>query len=247
MPVEVEHAVAERLVGAVLGERGVELARHVAERAHDARRGRSRAQSRCASSSAAGSVGVLPPSTMFAISGSAGAERRRPSRARSSRVRGASTNSMSAPASRYIAARSMARSKPSTATASVRAMISVSRECRASTAARILPHISSRRDQRLAVEMAAALGKILVLELDRVGAGALELAHRAHHVERVAVAGVGIDDQMRADAVADQRQRLGHLGHGDEADVGPAELGVGDRRAGDIERREARPGSRPAR
>ena len=55
-----------------------------------------------------------------------------------------------------------------------------------------------RRDQRLAVEMAAALGKILVLELDRVGAGALELADRAHDIERVAVAGVGIDDQMRS-------------------------------------------------
>ena len=55
-----------------------------------------------------------------------------------------------------------------------------------------------RRDQRLAVEMPAALGKVLVLELDRVGAGALELADGAHDVERVAVAGVGIDDQMRS-------------------------------------------------
>ncbi len=96
------------------------------------------------------------------------------------------------------------------------------------------------RDQRLAVEMAAALGKVLVLELDRGGAGALELAHGAHDVERIAVAGVGIDHEMRIDAVADQRQRLRHLGHGDEADVGPAEPGVGDRGAGDIERREAR-------
>ena len=65
-----------------------------------------------------------------------------------------------------------------------------------------------RRDQRLAVEMAAALGKILVLELDRVGAGALEQAHGALHIERVAIAGVGIDDQMGADAVADQRDGL---------------------------------------
>ena len=95
-----------------------------------------------------------------------------------------------------------------------------------------------RRDQRLAVEVAAALGKILVLELDRVGAGALELADRAHHIERVAVAGVGIDDQVRADPVANERQRIDHLGHGDEADVGAAEPGVGDGRAGDIERRE---------
>ena len=95
--------------------------------------------------------------------------------------------------------------------------------------------------------MAAALGKILVLELDRVGAGALELADRAHDIERVAVAGVGIDDQVRVDAVADQRQRLGDLGHADEADVGPAEPGVGDGRAGDIERGEPGLASRPAR
>ena len=96
-----------------------------------------------------------------------------------------------------------------------------------------------RRDQRLAVEMAAALGEVLVLELDRGGAGALELADGAMDVQRVAVAGVGVDDQVRGHAVADQRQRLGHLGHGDEPDVRPAEPRVGDGGAGDVERLEA--------
>ena len=96
-----------------------------------------------------------------------------------------------------------------------------------------------RRNQRLVVEMAAALGKILVLDLDGVGAGALQQPHGALDIERIAVAGVGIDDEMRADAVADQRDRLDHLVHADEADVGPAEPRIGDRRAGDVERLEA--------
>ena len=34
--------------------------------------------------------------------------------------------------------------------------------------------------------------------------------------------------------------RLGHLAHGDEADVGPPEPGIGDGGARDIERLEAR-------
>ena len=66
--------------------------------------------------------------------------------------------------------------------------------------------------------------------------GALEAADRAHHVERVAVAGVGIDDEMGVDAVADQRERVGNLAHADEADIRPAEPGIGDGGAGDIER-----------
>ncbi|MNR23884.1 hypothetical protein D3C85_1409350 [compost metagenome] len=60
----------------------------------------------------------------------------------SSRLRRASTNSTSAPASESISARASAGSSPSTATASVRAMISVLGSRRASQAARILPAIS---------------------------------------------------------------------------------------------------------
>src|SRR6478752_6970860 len=103
-------------------------------------------------------------------------------------------NSTSAPASRKSAARAMARSKPSMAMASVRAMIRVSAEWRASTAALILPTISC-------AGMIAALGKILVLELDRVRPGALENAHRALDIERVAVSSIGVDDERNADPV----------------------------------------------
>ena len=87
--------------------------------------------------------------------------------------------------------------------------------------------------------MPAALGKILVLDLDRVGARALEQAHGALDIERIAVAGVGVDHEMRAHAVADQRDGLDHLVHADQADVGAAEPRIGDGRAGDIERLEA--------
>src|ERR1700719_5320364 len=85
-----------------------------------------------------------------------------------------------------------------------------------------------RRDKRLAVEMATALGKILIFELDSVRPGALELADRAHDVKSVAVTGIAVNDQMRADAVADQRQRLDDLGHADESHVRPPQPRIGD-------------------
>jgi hypothetical protein len=87
--------------------------------------------------------------------------------------------------------------------------------------------------------MAAALGKILVLELNGAGAGALEQAHGTLHVERVAVAGIGVDDQVGRHAVADQRHGVGHLAHADEADVGPPEPAVGDRGARNVKGVEA--------
>ena len=89
--------------------------------------------------------------------------------------------------------------------------------------------------------MTAALGKDLVLDLDRIRAGSLEQAHRARHVERIAVAGIRIDDEMAADAIADQGNRIGHLAHRNEADVGATEPGVGNAGPRDIDRREPRP------
>ena len=134
------------------------------------------------------------------------------------------------------------RSKPSTASASVRAMISVSALRRASVAARILPTISARRDHALVGEMAAALGKGLVLDLDRGGARALEQPDRPLDVQRIAVAGVGVDDDRRRHALADMGERIGDLAHRDEADVGPAEPGIGDaRRPRDRAPRSRRP------
>jgi hypothetical protein len=94
------------------------------------------------------------------------------------------------------------------------------------------------RDQGLLVEVAAALGQRLVLDLDGAGARTLEQPHRARDVEGVAVAGVGIDHQRGCNPVADQRDGVRHLGHRHEADVGAAQPRVGDGRAGHVERGE---------
>jgi hypothetical protein len=102
-----------------------------------------------------------------------------------------------------------------------------------------LPHISPTGHHGLAVQMPAALREALVLELDHRGAGALQAAHRALHVERVAEAGVGIDDDRHGHALGDARQRVLHLGEGGQAHVGAAQPGVGDRRARQVQRLEA--------
>ncbi len=71
----------------------------------------------------------------------------------------------------------------------------------------------------------------MVLNLDRVSASLFETADRAHDVQGVAVAGVGVDDQVSSNAIADQGQRVGDLAHAHKADVRPPEPGVGDRGA----------------
>jgi hypothetical protein len=91
----------------------------------------------------------------------------------------------------------------------------------------------------LPAEVAAALGRDLVLELDAVGARALQRAHRVPHVQRIAEAGVGIDDQRQVHRVADARRVVGDLGQAHEGLVGQAEPHVGDAGAGDVDRLEA--------
>ena len=103
----------------------------------------------------------------------------------------------------------------------------------------LLRHLA-RRDHGLAGEMAAALGELLILELDGVGARALQHLHRVGNVHRIAEAGIGIDDERYADAVAHRRDMRGELGERDEADIGHAEIGIGDARAGDIDGGEAK-------
>ena len=96
------------------------------------------------------------------------------------------------------------------------------------------------RHQRLVLEVAAALGHRLVLELHRRGARALEAADRALHVEGVAEARVDVDDHGDRRALADGGERVEHLARRGEADVGEAEARVADRRAGEIRRLEPR-------
>ena len=87
--------------------------------------------------------------------------------------------------------------------------------------------------------MTATLGKILVLNLNRARPSALKQAHGAADVERVAVAGIRVDDQIGANAIVNHGERLEHLAHAHEPEVRSAEPRVGDRCTGDVKRGEA--------
>jgi hypothetical protein len=87
--------------------------------------------------------------------------------------------------------------------------------------------------------MPAALGERLVLELDRGRSRPLEQPDRPLHVQRVAVAGVGVDDDGRLDAFAHMRERVRDFARRDKADVGSAQPRVGDRGPGEVKRLEA--------
>ncbi|MNS99289.1 hypothetical protein D3C72_1336880 [compost metagenome] len=95
-------------------------------------------------------------------------------------------------------------------------------------------------DHRLAVEMAAALGKGLVFQLDHRGARAFKAAHRALRVQRIAKARVGIHDDRRGHALGDPRQRVLHFRIGGQADVRAPQPGVGDGRARQVQRVKTR-------
>jgi hypothetical protein len=91
----------------------------------------------------------------------------------------------------------------------------------------------------LPVEMAAALREDLVLELDPRRAGALQHSDRADHVERVAEARVGVDEERDRDRVGHGRDMVHDLGKRGEPDVGRAEMHVGDAGARDVAGLEA--------
>src|SRR5207302_11199491 len=69
--------------------------------------------------------------------------------------------------------------------------------------------------------------------------GPFQHAHRAPEVDGVAVAGIRVDDQWQVDDLADRGGVRGHVGDRDEAEIGQAEVGVGDARSGEVDRVEA--------
>ena len=97
----------------------------------------------------------------------------------------------------------------------------------------LLHHLGGR-DHLLSGEMAATLGKDLVLDLERVGARAFQQLDGAHHVQGIAETGVGVDHERSGKDRADRRHVLRDLGHGHQPDIGNAEKGIGDAGAGDI-------------
>ena len=79
----------------------------------------------------------------------------------------------------------------------------MTRSRRAFAAAATLAAMSCGVGELLVVEMAAFLRQQLVLDMDRAGAGFLERAHHVHDVERLAVAGVAVDQHRQAGGAGD--------------------------------------------
>ena len=117
-------------------------------------------------------------------------------------------------------------------------MITKLSSLRAATAARSLAHIVSAIDERFARKMAAALGQLLVFQLDRGRAGRFQLDDRSLDVQRLAEARIGIDDHREVDAPCQIGRVLGQFAEREQADVGQAQDAGREDRAGEIHRLE---------
>ena len=104
-----------------------------------------------------------------------------------------------------------------------------------------LDHHLGSRDHLLALHVAAALRRDLILDLNRVGADGLELADREPDARLGAVARVGIDDDRQIGRGAHAAHALDDLRPADQPDVGQAEVVRGRRVAAVVERLDAGP------
>ena len=111
--------------------------------------------------------------------------------------------------------------------------------CLASAAALILLTAIFDGKHILSSKVAAALEYDLVLKLEAISASALERYHGVVHIQHVAKAGVGINDQRQTNCVRYARCGVCYLGQTQEALIRQAEPHVGDASAGDIEGLEA--------
>ena len=75
------------------------------------------------------------------------------------------------------------------------------------------------RDDALAGKVPAALGPVLVLDVDAGNAGLLEIAHGTPGVDRVAVAGVGVGDDGKSRGIGNAGCVVDHFGGREEADI----------------------------
>ena len=144
----------------------------------------------------------------------------------------ASGNTASAPASTQATSRAIISSRPSLASASLRAMMTKLASLRASTAALTRSTISSLRHHFLAGAMAAALGLHLVFDVQAGGAGLDERAHGARDVERAAPARVGVHQQRQGARLGNAPDVDEHVVHGADAEIGQAERIRGHAAAG---------------
>src|SRR5678809_901175 len=84
-------------------------------------------------------------------------------------------------------------------------------------------HIEDQVIPKRCGHVAAPLGNHLVFDVDTGHAGADVFAHRAHDVDRVAVAVVGVRNDRHGDRVGDVARVQMHLGHRRQPGVGHAE------------------------
>jgi hypothetical protein len=86
--------------------------------------------------------------------------------------------------------------------------------------------------------MATLLGQDLILELDGRRSGVLQLAHQAHHVEHLAVAGVAVDENGQPRRAHDRAGGVRELAEREDPEIGQ---GQACREPGtrDVERPEA--------
>ena len=87
-------------------------------------------------------------------------------------------------------------------------------------------------DHTLPGEVPTALGGDLILQRHGRHPRALHVAHRAQHVEVVAIAGVRVGNHRDLNRLGDISRHAHDLGHGGQSDVRHAQHGVGDAGAG---------------
>jgi hypothetical protein len=116
-------------------------------------------------------------------------------------------------------------------------MITKSGSARVDRGPDLLRHLLGADDQ-LALHVTALLGGDLVLDVDPGHPGRLVGADRADHVQRVAVAGVHVGDHRDVHARGDPARVVGHLGHREQAHVGPSEQRGGGAEPGHVHRGE---------
>ncbi len=96
-----------------------------------------------------------------------------------------------------------------------------------------LLHVLLPRHDPLAPHVPAPLGPDLILEEAAGRAGRDQLSDRAVDVQRIAVAGVGVDDDRDRHAHGDPPRPLDHLGLREQPQIGLADRRGGHRVAGD--------------
>ena len=143
---------------------------------------------------------------------------------------------MSAPASTQASARSIAASRPSTASASVRAMTTKSGSVlRVDRRLDAVDHLGAA-NELLARPVAAALGADLVLDVHRRRAELDQRLDRARDVEGAgAEAGVDVDQQRQVAHVGDAAHVGQHVVEVGDAEVRQAERAGGDAAAGEVD------------